>query len=266
MHYVKKSHNMIKYFLYVFIIIASLSGCKSAKVASTDANSAMSAKNVINNHYANSFNKETINAKLKVKYVGKSDLPSVTASLRIKKDQTIWISLTKLGFPVGKALITPNRVSYYEKINRTYFDGDFSLLSKWLGADLDFQKVQNLILGQSILDLKKDKYIINLYENKYILKPKKEYDLFSILFLINPDNFKISSQEINKKDENKTLVINYSDYTKIEDEIFPREIHIAASDTKNSSKIDVNYRSIEFNRPVSFPFQIPENYKKIVLE
>lgn len=266
MHYVKKNRKMIKKALYILILIVVFDGCKSTKVATSDANSSMSAKTVIKNHYANSFNKETINAKLKVKYIGKSNLPSVTASLRIKKDQTIWISLTKLGFPVGKALITPNRVSYYEKINRTYFDGDFSLLSNWLGTDLDYEKVQNLILGQSILDLKKDKFVINLYENKYILKPKKEYDLFSILFLINPDNFKISSQEINKKDENKKLVINYNDYTKIEDEVFPTEIQIAASDTKNSSKIDVNYRSIEFNRPVSFPFKIPDNYKKIVLK
>jgi hypothetical protein len=257
---------MIKKLAYIILLIISVVGCKSTKITSSTADAAISAKSVIKNHYANTFNKETINAKLKVKYIGKSDLPGVTASLRIKKNDTIWISLTKLGFPIGKALITPNRVSYYEKINHTYFDGDFALLSNWLGADLDFEKVQNLLLGQSILDLKKDKFNINLKENKYLLTPKKQYDLFSILFMINPDNFKMNSQEIIQKNENKTLKIDYGNYSKIQGELFPTTIKIAASDIKNTSTIDVDYKSVEFNKPVSFPFSIPSNYQQIVLK
>jgi len=257
---------MLKRIILILVVITTVAACKSTKMASSTTNSAMSARNVIKNHYGNTFNKKTINARLKVKYIGKTELPGVTASLRIKKDETIWISLTKLGFPVGKALITPDRISYYEKINRTYFEGDFALLSNWLGTELDFEKVQNLLLGQAILNLKDERFLIDFKENKYLLKPKKEYDLFSILFFINPDNFKISTQEIRQKDENKVLTINYNNYTKVEDEIFPKEIHIAASDTRNVSTINANYRSVEFNNELRFPFSIPNNYKRITLK
>ncbi|MCF6347406.1 MAG: DUF4292 domain-containing protein [Flavobacteriaceae bacterium] len=257
---------MLKRILYILIITISVVSCRSSKVTDANTNLGMSAKKVIKNHYNNAFNKETITAKLKVKYIGKSNLPGVTASLRVKKDETIWISLSKFGFPVGKALITPNRVTYYEKINRTYFDGDFSLLSNWLGTELDFEKIQNLLLGQAILNLKDEKYLIDLQKDKYQLTPKKEYGLFSILFLINPDNFKINSQEISQKEENKTLIIDYNNYTKVDDEVFPKEIYITASDAKNTSTIDVNYKSVVFNSPVSFPFKIPKHYKRIVLD
>ncbi|MGB5461907.1 MAG: DUF4292 domain-containing protein, partial [Aureibaculum sp.] len=91
-------------------------------------------------------------------------------------------------------------------------------------------------------------------------------DLYNISFLINPDNFKISSQEINQKAENKKLVIGYKDYAKVQGEIFPGEIHIAASNAKNTSIIDVNFRSVVFNNPVSFPFSIPTNYERIELK
>lgn len=257
---------MLKNIVYIIIIAIAVTSCKSSKMVSNTSNEAMSAKSVIKNHYNNAFDKETVNAKLKIKYVGKTNLPSVMASLRIKKDETIWISLTKLGFPVGKALITPTKVSYYEKINRTYFDGDFTLLSNWLGTELDFEKVQNLLLGQAILNLKDEKFIVDSYQNKYQLRPKNDYDLFSILFLINPDNFKIDSQKIHQKEENKTLTINYSDYRKIDNEVFPKGIHIAASDTKNTSTIDIDYRSVYFNNHVSFPFKIPNHYKQILLK
>ena len=266
LHYDNKNHEMLKQILYIFIIALAITSCKSSKMASSTTLSDMSAKKIIKNYYNNEFSKETVDAKLRIKYIGKSNFPGVMASLRIKKDETIWISLTKLGFPIGKALITPTKVSYYEKINKTYFDGDFTLLSNWLGTELDFEKVQNLLFGQAILNLKNEKFIVDHHKNKYQLKPKNGYDLFNILFLINPDNFKINSQKIHQKDGDKTLTINYNNYTTVEDEVFPKEIHIAASDTKNISTIDINYRSVGFNNNLSFPFKIPDNYKRIILK
>ena len=257
---------MLKKIVYIFIIIVTATSCKSTKVTSTNTNVGMSAKKIIKNHYKNSFNKETVNAKLKVKYIGKTKLPSVSASLRIKKDKVIWISLSKFGYPVGKVLITPNRVSYYIRMNKTYFDGDFSSLSNWLGTALDFEKVQNLLLGQALLNLKDEKFLVDLHPNNYQLTPKKEADLFSILFLINPANFKINSEEIHQKEKNKKLTINYTNYFKVEDEDFPKGIFITASDNKNTSTIDINYKSVAFNNPISFPFRIPKNYKQIILE
>ena len=257
---------MLKKIALIAIIMFSVLACKTTKVTNTSENMGLSSKKVIKNHYTNAFDKKTINAKLKIKYKGKSSLPSITGSLRLQKDKTIWISLTKLGFPIGKVLITPNRVSFYEKINRTYFDGDFTLLSNFLGTELDFQKVQDLLLGQSLLDLKKESFDISIYEKNYLLKPKIGNPLFDILFMINPINFKVNSQQLNQKDDNNTLVINYSNYETIENEFFPREINIIASDVKNTSTIDVDYRSVEFNKTLSFPFEIPKNYERIVLK
>ena len=262
----KKNLDMLKKITFIFIIALVITSCKSTNIGNTNTNLGMSAKKVIKNHYKNTFEKETINARLKVKYAGKTKLPGVTASLRVKKDETIWISLSKFGFPVGKILITQNRVSYYEKINKTYFDGDFSLLSHWLGTEVDFEKVQNLLLGQALLNLKNEKFLLDLHQNKYQLTPKKEAELFTMLFLINPDNFKISGEEIHQKEKDKKLTINYGNYTNVDGEAFPKEIFIAASDIKNTSTIAINYKSVAFNNPVSFPFKIPKNYKQIVLK
>lgn len=242
------------------------SACRTTKVLNKNIDADLSSKKVIKNHYTNTFNKETVKAKLKVKYSGKSNLPSITASLRIKKDETIWISLTKLGFPIGKVLITPNRVSFYEKINRTYFDGDFALISDLLGTELDFEKVQNLLFGQALLNLKKEIFNLEVDKNNYLLKPKVANNLYDILFLINPLNFKINSQQIKQLEKNNSLIINYPNYTAIDGEIFPKEIYIKASDVKNTSTISVDYKSVEFNKTVSFPFEIPKKYEKIELK
>jgi hypothetical protein len=45
-----------------------------------------------------------------------------------------------------------------KKIKGTYFEGDFSALSQWLGTDLDYNKIQNMLLGEPLDDLSKGKY------------------------------------------------------------------------------------------------------------
>jgi hypothetical protein len=50
----------------------------------------------------------------------------------------------------GKSIDNSNSVSYYEKIKGTYFEGDFSV-SQWLGTDLDYSKIQNLLVGKHLM-------------------------------------------------------------------------------------------------------------------
>lgn len=256
---------IIKRFTYICILgLLMITSCKTKKAVGNSTVRGMSVNKIIKNHYANDFDKETITARLRVKYRGKSSLPSVTASLRLKKDNTIWVSLSKLGFPIGKALITTDKVSYYEKINKTYFEGDFTLLSNWLGTDLDFEKVQNLLLGQAILNLKDEKYRATQNENTFDLIPKKANEFFDILFSISGAHFKINEQKIEQ--EGKTLTIGYGDYEKIDGETFPKKVLITALDGKYTTTVDVDYRSVQFNKSVSFPFKIPNGYKEIVLK
>jgi len=253
--------------IFILVLALTFTQCKSKKAASgTAENTTMSSKKIIKNHYAQAFDKNTIIAKLKIKYSGKSSLPGVSASLRMEKDKTIWLSISKFGIGFAKALITPNRVSYYEKLNKTYFDGDFSLLSKWLGTELDYEKVQNILIGQAILDLKKDKYKLNQRQNEFVLTPQKGNALYDILFIINPLNYKMQSQEIKQRSEERNLLIDYRVYNTIDNTIFPKEIYIAASDIHNTSTIDIDYKSVEFNKKVSFPFEIPDNYERLQLK
>lgn len=259
---------MVKKSIYILMMITLvLSSCKTKSVATKKgATKSMSANKIIKTHYDKSFKQKTLIAKMKVKYKGKSNLPSVTASLRVEKDKTIWISLSKIGFPIGKVLITKDKVSYYEKINRTYFEGDFALLSNWLGTELDFEKVQNLILGEPIFNLKKERHLAEENENNYQLTPKKPYELFDIFYFINNSSFKLDRQQVNQLNEEKELTVDYGNYEKIGKEMFPKKIVITAQDHNLTTTVDIECRTIQFNKSVYFPFTIPEGYKEIELK
>lgn len=258
---------MKHYLLVILSGLLFLSSCKSSKIT-TDASgiAVLPTKKVISNHYNNAFDKKTVSAKINAKYNDSKTTVSVVIKFRLEKDKTIWLSATKLGIPLAKALITPYRVSYYEKLDRTYFDGDFSLLSKWLGTELDFEKVQNLLLGQAVTNLKKGNYQVSIQDKTYQLMETSNTDLVGFLFFINPEIFKVNRQEIKNETKQQLLSISYPTYSKIEGEFFPENIHIRAIDGLHFTNIEMEYKSVEFNEDLSFPFEIPNGYKEIVLK
>ncbi len=258
----------MKYFSrIVLLILLIITSCKTNKnVADTGNIAEMSSNKIISNHYTNIFKQQTIYARLSAKYTDKRSAMSFSIKLRLEKDKTIWMSATKFGIPVAKIKITPNRVSYYEKLQKVYFDGDFSLLSKWLGTELDYEKVQNILLGQAVVNLKKGKYISSVDNNLYQLTPKKDNELFGILFFMNPENFKLNKQEIRNQEKQQIFSVSYPDYREINGEQFPKNIYIRAIDHKNLTTINIEYRSVQFNDKLTFPFSIPKGYKEISLK
>lgn len=258
---------MRNYLRIAILFSLVVTSCKSNKnVVDTDNIAVMSSNKIISNHYTNNFNQQTIYAKLSAKYSGKRSAMNFSIKLRLEKDKTIWMSATKFGIPVAKIKITPDRVSYYEKLQKVYFDGDFSLLSKWLGTDLDYEKVQNILLGQAVINLKKGKYVSSVDNNLYQLTPKKNNDLFGILFFMNPENFKLNKQEIRNQEKQQIFSVSYPNYKEIKGEQFPKNINIRAIDDKNLTTIKIEYRSVEFNEELTFPFSIPNGYKEIRLK
>lgn len=254
-------------FKLIALLLVVFTSCKSTK-KTTDATTieAISTKKIISNHIENNFNQKTIEAKMNAKYSDDKMSATVNIKLRMEKDKTIWLSATKLGFPLAKVLITPDKVSYYEKLQGTYFDGDFSLLSKFLGTELDFEKLQNILLGQAILDLKKEKYNSKIDQNMYELMPAKQHELFDILFLLNPTNFKINRQELKNSAKKQLFSVQYSGYKKINGVEFPESIDVRAIEDTKLMTLNIEYSEVEFNNELTFPFEIPNGYKEIKLK
>lgn len=246
----------------VFILL--IISCKSKKLAidgSIDKD--MSAKAIIRTHYQNQMNFKTLRGRMKIDYFDGESSKSVTVSLRMQKDKAIWISA-----PLGiiKAYVTPNRVTFYNKLQNEYFDGDFSYLSNMLGTELDFEKVQNLLLGQALFDLRDTKYDVTINGSDYVLKPKEPLALFKALYRINPHNFKISMQQLSQPLRKRVLDIEYKEYQQINEKVLPNEVVITAVEANTKNEISLDYRSFEFNRALRFPYKIPKGFKKIVLD
>ena len=248
----------------VLLICAFALSCKSKKaLAEGSLDEKSSAKSIIKAHYQNQIDFKTLRGKMKIDYSDGEDSQGVSVSFRMEKDNAIWISAP---FGMVKAYITPDRVSFYNKLQNEFFDGDFSYLSNILGTELDFDKVQNLLLGQALFDLREDKYDIEVADENYQLTPKESIALFQTLFEIEPKNFKMATQQLSQPLKKRLLEINYKEYQKINKWVLPNTVLITAIEENTKNTINIEYRSIEFDQQLSFPYKIPKGYKEIVLK
>jgi hypothetical protein len=239
--------------------------CKTAKTVSSDGEitSDLSARQLIKNNTKNIANFRTLTARVKADYSSKDESKGTTISLRMEKDKTIWMSAP---FSMAKVLITPEKVSFYNKLDNTYFDGDFELLSDFVGTDLDFDKVQNILLGEALYDLKKEEFVASTFEKSYLLQPKNQRDLFEIFYLLNPSHFKMDSQQFTQALENRHLQIDYKNYQEVKKQTLPKNIKIIALESYDETIIDLEYRSVALNEKIRFPFRIPSGYKEIEIK
>ena len=181
----------------------------------------------------------------------------------MEKDKTIWLSAT-LG--IVRAKITPTKVSFYNKLDNTYFDGDFSLISDLLGTKLDFEKVQNILLGNAIYNLKDDSYNTDIHEGSYVLSPKSQNQLFEIFYLLNPTHFKMDSQQLAQPLEQRMLEIDYKDYQEVDKQIVPQNVKVIALERDFETIITMEFKSVSLNSSLNFPFRIPNGFQEIVIK
>lgn len=260
----------MKKYIALVLVTAFMVSCKSKAVAVQNNNGTTEVitkedKKAVEKHYENKLDFSTLYIKASAKYADEKQSQNVTADIRIEKNKQILISVRFLGITMAKALITPTTVSYYEKINSTYYEGDFTSLSKWLGTELDYSKVQNLLVGEALDDLRKGKYTQTIVDNLFKLEDEKETNIKKAFFL-DADKYLVQKEEISQPSENRMLQISYGDSKVFNQGTLPTSIEINAIQPKGKTNINLNYNNISFNEELSFPYSVPSGYKKVIIK
>jgi hypothetical protein len=258
----------MKKYIAILLVTSLMISCKSKAVAVQNNNTETVVKidnKTIEKHYENKLDFSTLYIKASAKYEDEKQSQNVTAEIKIKNNEQILVSVRFLGITMAKALITPTTVSYYEKIKGTYYEGDFTSLSKWLGTELDYNKVQNLLVGEALDDLRKGKYTQTIVENLIRLEDEKETNVKKTFFL-EPQKYLLQKEQISQAAENIMLEIKYSDNKVFNEGTLPTSIEINAIQPKGKTDINLNYNTISFNEELSFPYSVPGGYKKIIIK
>jgi len=251
----------MKYSIYLAFLVLLMTSCSSGKSVTDKGVSLkmVTAKKMIKKHVAANFNENTVDAKLKVAFKNEKQNVALSVRMKIQKDEVIWLKGTKM-ITVFKAKITPEKVSFYSPYYKNYIEGDFQMLENILGVAVNFQQLQNMLLGQAMFATDQ-KHMIQ----GDVLSPKNQNPLFDVFYWVNQNHFKLDKQSMANTLKNKELHIGYPAYKETEGVLFPEKISINGKSGAKESTIDILVRSVLFNQELVMPFSIPKGYKEIKL-
>ncbi len=210
----------------------------------------------------NRVNYTTFSAKIDVAYEdGDGKKYDVNAHVRMYKDSVIWVSITAiLGIEGLRAYITKDSVKLLDKQNKVFIARSVSYLQEVTELPLNLFKLQELVIGNPVF---LDSNILSYYRSPGSISLQNNGEFFKNLFTIGETDKLIQSSKLDDIDElrQRTCYLTYYDYENKKGVNFPTRREISVSEKKKLD-IKLNFKQYEFNETLSFPFNIPKNYKR----
>ncbi|MCX6280729.1 MAG: DUF4292 domain-containing protein [Bacteroidetes bacterium] len=215
--------------------------------------------------------------KFSAEYKNQKKTTSFNGQIRIQKDSVIWLSLTPgLGIEAMRLIITQDSVKMINKLNDTYFIGNYEAVNKFLNTNIDFDILQAYLLGNDLQFYEDGKFRVTIENNsyklstaariklkKYVRNSQENARAFIQNIWLDSETFKITEADVKEiSNEKIKLEASYGDFENIEGQLFPKALDVTIW-ADNTIKVKASFSKITVNAPLQFPFRIPNGYRQV---
>ena len=270
-------NRIIRIILIIATLVCSagiISSCSSSKKITGSKIKEMSANKLMREINANSFDFESLQAKVGIKVETEDNAFNLKGQLKMKKDSILWASITlPLGLEVARIKVTADSIFFINKSNKSYLAEQTKSFNYLQNINADINTIQSVFTGNIFLINKKSDNNVLIKDNKYNLlseenitfinnRYKKNFTINKNI-IIDPTLFRITKYEIiNNEDSDDRLTIDYSDFIEIKGKYLPSIIKINIS-TEEKMYITITYSNISTNNSTQYNFSIPKKYERI---
>jgi hypothetical protein len=221
-------------------------------------------RNIVEKVAQNRIEFKTFTGKVDVDYKGTDGKShDVNANIRMYKDSAVWISFnaTLLSIEGLRLLITKDSVKLLNKLEKTYAARGISFLQEAASLPLDLYTVQEMIIGNPIY---LDSNIVRYNLNNGRITILSLGALFKNLLTLNDADKTILHSKLTDTDlfRNRTADLSYDEYENKKGLPFSTKRQIVVSE-RGRLEVKLDFKNYSFNEEVSFPFNVPKNYKRI---
>ncbi len=259
----------LRYFSYLLLCFILIGGCKSKKNNNSELKlKKRSAKYLIEKLDKYHLDTEWLSTKGSIKLVQNNKTTKATAYIRMRKDSVIWAAVRKLGVEAGRVLITQDSVFLVNRLEKTYYAKSVDYIQNMMGfsgtgnRQKDFRNLSQIILGNPVF-LEDTDYKVDIKSPYY--KLTKNLDGIDTEYWIQGKNYSLYKMMFQQDSANKRASCIQEDYQPLGNELlfsYIRKLNLYSTDT-GSLNIDLNFKTVSLNKPVSIKFEIPSSYAKV---
>jgi hypothetical protein len=231
------------------------------KMSDPTIDSAAVKRSILTKVNSNKINFTTFNAKVKLDFTDvKGKNTDATAFIRIQKDSIIWLSLTgALGIEGFRIYVRPDSVTIMNKLDKEISYRSVTYLQDLIKLPVDFYTLQDLIIGNPVFF---PDNIVSYRTNGSNLQALGIGQFFKHLVTLDTADNRILHSKLDDVEatRNRTCDITLGDYENTQGHLFSKNREITVTE-KAKLEIKLDFKQYEFDKPQSFPFNIPKNYK-----
>ncbi len=235
----------------------------SENKADTKTVNATTGKDIFAKVISNKIDFNYFNGKVRIEYEGKEGGDEATAFIRLKKDSAMWLSLRgALGIEGFRVLITRDSVKVMNLLKKNVQYRSISYLQEVTGIPFDFATMQDMVVGNPVfIDSNVISYKVNANNEMLVLLSGS---IFKNLITLDNTDFKILHSKLDDIDiaRNRTCDITFGNYQNAGGILFSTSRKILLAE-RSKLNINLDFKQYSFNQPISFPFNIPKNYKRL---
>lgn len=205
----------------------------------------------------------------KIKFSNDEKNLSANASIRIKKDSIIWISVSPgFGVEAARGKATKDSLIIINRLDREYLAYDFKKLSEEFNFDITYDLLQAALLGNMPIDLRQEDKVRK--ESAYFVVMQETGNV-TISNYINPQIMKVEKVDMREKNKvsgrDNTLYLQYDDFKVLDDQVIPF-INLVSLNYRNGkdpqyTEINIEHKKASFSQEaLKFPFNIPDKYEQ----
>jgi hypothetical protein len=267
------------YLLIVFLLSVFVVSCKTERKVIMEPIREQGPDYLFQQLKKNELQYNTLSVKFSAEAEVDNKNQSFSGNLYIIRDSLIWVSIQKFGLEAARLLLTNDTAKMMNRLNNTYFIGDFDYVNELFNTDFDFDMIQALVTGNDFRYYESTQFRATVENKNYKLSTvnriklkkfvKHENEAQKVLIQdiwLDPKTFKIEHILLKEvKNQNRKFESFYSDFADLEGQLFPNTIMCEITEEKKIS-VNISFDKITLNKNETASFRIPQSYQRVEMK
>lgn len=205
---------------------------------------------------------EWLDAKAKISYNDGYQTISANASIKMRKDSILWVSIKKLGFEVARMQVTRDSVYILDRLNNEYDIKDLSYLESSLNIPANLQMLQAFLLGNPVFFTRKNLQL-ETAESGYHLWGKDE--MKENHFWMNRQQLLLEKTTLSDGRSGRNMALELKEHADLTGNQKFSYLRLLELNSRETGKVnaEISFSSVEINNPIEIQFEIPERYTRM---
>jgi len=211
-------------------------------------------------------------SKIKIGYSNGDHKFNFKSSMNIVLDSAAFTIISKGPIRPYEAYLDQKGIIISDKLKKCYTNKDISSYSELWGIALSFDNIQELFFGLPLGFSADKKYHVINNPHEYILSSHKKREQkksekrhksnIIYTYKLNSSGSNLSSVHVLSPADSVKIDIEYVEWQKAENMLFPKEMNVIFSGPSIDVKIKMVYNKLTIGEPRELFIIIPEKYEK----